>query len=100
MATQLDNIRGLKDGLIRKMVSGGAMLLAPITRVVGPDFALTDDTGELKTQTGFYGLGRIARDGAPTFTPEDTTEEVDTWGELQASRIDITRSTLQVETTL
>ena len=94
----LDNYRGAKDGLIRKMVSGGAILVAPLS--AKPITALTDSKGELKLQTGFTGMGRIARDGAPVFTPEDQEETTETWGEIEPSRRDVTLSTLGVEATL
>lgn len=94
----LDAYRGAKDGLIRKMVSGGAILVAPLT--AKPIESLTDTNGQLKMQTGFSGMGRIARDGAPVFTPEDQEETTETWGEIEPSRRDVTLSTLGVEATL
>lgn len=94
----LDAYRGAKDGLIRKMVSGGAILVAPLS--AKPITALTDSTGKLKMQDGFTGMGRIARDGAPVFTPEDQEETTETWGEIEPSRRDVTLSTLGVEATL
>lgn len=97
---ELSQISGVQDGLIRKMVSGGAVLLAPITHEITSNLKLTGSNAQLQTLAGFKGLGRVAKDGAPVFTPEDTTEDVETWGELEPSRTDITASTLQVETTL
>lgn len=97
-AFNLDKYRGAEDGLIRKMVSGGAILIAPLS--AEPITELTDSKGELKLQSGFTGLGRIARDGAPTFTPEDQEETTETWGEIEPSRRDVTLSTLTVEATL
>ena len=94
----LDAFRGAKDGLIRKMVSGGAILIAPLS--ADPITELTDAKGQLKVQKGFTGLGRIARDGAPVFTPEDQEETTETWGEIEPSRRDVTLSTLNVEATL
>ena len=96
--TTLDALRGVSDGLIRKMVSGGAVLLAPIT--ADPVTALTGDGGALIRQTGYKPLGRIAKDGAPTFTPESTEEIVETWGELEPSREDTTSSKLNITVTL
>ena len=97
-AFDLDGYRGAKDGLIRKMVSGGAILIAPLS--AAPITELTTTGGLLKPQTGFTGMGRIARDGAPVFTPEDQEETTETWGELEPSRRDVTLSTLTVEATL
>lgn len=94
----LDKFRGAEDGLIRKMVSGGAILVAPLS--ADPITSLTDEKGQLKFQKGFTGLGRIARDGAPVFTPEDQEETTETWGEIEPSRRDVTLSTLTVEATL
>lgn len=94
----LDGYRGAKDGLIRKMVSGGAILIAPLS--AKPITSLTDTSGQLKIQDGFAGMGRIARDGAPVFTPEDQEETTETWGEIEPSRRDVTLSTLNVEATL
>lgn len=96
----LDELRGAEDGLIRKMVGGGAILLAPIDTEIGNDFAMTDTDGSLKLLPGFRGLGRIAKAGAPNFTPEDTEETVETWGELEPSRSDVTLSKLTVTATL
>lgn len=94
----LDEMRGLKDGLIRKLVSGGAVLIAPMT--ASAPTALTGNNGALQELTGFKPLGRIARDGAPTFTPDQQTEDVEAWGELQPARRDVVSKTLTVETTL
>lgn len=94
----LDAYRGAKDGLIRKMVSGGAILVAPLS--ADPITELTTEGGALKLQTGFTGMGRIARDGAPVFTPEDQEETTETWGEIEPTRRDVTLSTLSVEATL
>lgn len=96
----LNKLRGAEDGLIRKMVGGGAILLAPIDTEIGDDFAMTDTDGSLKLLEGFRGLGRIAKAGAPNFTPEDTEETVETWGELEPSRSDVTLSKLTVTATL
>lgn len=95
---KIDTLRNVKDGLIRKMVGGGAILLAPRTAKVPEKF--TDGNGALIALDGYVGLGRIAKAGAPTFTPEDTTEEVETWGEMDPSRRDLTASKLTVEATL
>ncbi|MDK7048737.1 hypothetical protein QP324_09130 [Corynebacterium sp. UMB0012] len=97
-AVKIDTLRNVKDGLIRKMVGGGAILLAPRTAKVPESF--TDANGALIALDGYVGLGRIAKAGAPTFTPEDTTEEVETWGEMDPSRRDLTASKLTVEATL
>ncbi|WKS54903.1 hypothetical protein [Corynebacterium accolens] len=97
-AVKIDTLRNVKDGLIRKMVGGGAILLAP--RDAKEPTAFTDSNGALIKLEGYVGLGRIAKAGAPTFTPEDTTEEVETWGEMDPSRRDLTGSTLTVEATL
>lgn len=94
----LDAYRGANDGLIRKMVSGGAILIAPLS--ADPVTAITDGSGNLLKLDGFTGLGRIARDGAPTFTPEDQEETTETWGEIEPTRRDTTLSTLTVESTL
>ena len=95
---KIDTLRNVKDGLIRKMVGGGAILLAPRSAKVPEKF--TDGNGALIALDGYVGLGRIAKAGAPTFTPEDTTEEVETWGEMDPSRRDLTASKLTVEATL
>ena len=97
-AVKIDTLRNVKDGLIRKMVGGGAILLAPRTAKVPEKF--TDGNGALIALDGYVGLGRIAKAGAPTFTPEDTTEEVEPWGEMDPSRRDLTASKLTVEATL
>ena len=97
-AVKIDTLRNVKDGLIRKMVGGGAILLAPRSAKVPESF--TDANGALIALDGYVGLGRIAKAGAPTFTPEDTTEEVETWGEMDPSRRDLTASKLTVEATL
>lgn len=95
---KLDDLRNVKDGLIRKMVGGGAILLAP-RDATAPD-TFTDSNGMLTKLDGYVGLGRIAKNGAPNFTPEDTTEEIETWGEMDPSRRDLTSSKLTVEATL
>ncbi|WP_070977003.1 hypothetical protein [Corynebacterium sp. MC3] len=93
-----DKFRGVEDGLVRKMVSGGAILIAPIS--ASPITKFTDDKGLLVEQAGFIGLGRIAKDGAPTFNADVQEDTVETWGEMEPSRRDITTSTLTVEATL
>lgn len=93
-----DQLRNVEDGLIRKMVGGGAVLLAPVDTDLPS--ALTGADGALVTIPGFFGMGRIAKNGAPNFTPEDQTEEVETWGEMEPSRKDVTSSKLTVECTL
>lgn len=95
---KLDDLRNVKDGLIRKMVGGGAILLAPRDATAPESF--TDANGALIKLDGYVGLGRIAKNGAPNFTPEDTTEEIETWGEMDPSRRDLTSSKLTVEATL
>ena len=80
------------------MVGGGAILLAPRDATAPESF--TDANGALIKLDGYVGLGRIAKNGAPNFTPEDTTEEIETWGEMDPSRRDLTSSKLTVEATL
>lgn len=97
MATAtIDEMRNLKDGLIRKMVSGGAVLLAPIDAPAPENF--TEGSGLTKL-TDFSGLGRLAKDGAPVFKVDEGSEDVETWGEIEPSRRDYTSRTLTVEWT-
>lgn len=101
MSTSFDSVDGVRnvvDGLIRKTVSGGAVLIAPVSAPLVN--TLCDDQGKLLAQSGYVGLGRIAADGAPNFTREDNQEDVETWGELEPSRSDVTSSKLTVSFTL
>lgn len=92
----IDEARNLKDGLIRKMVSGGAVLLAPITS--DPVDTFTEEGG-LKKLEDYSGLGRLAKDGAPVFKVDEGSEDIETWGEIEPSRRDYTSRTLTVEWT-
>ncbi|MFD3463764.1 hypothetical protein ACFWVM_28955 [Nocardia fluminea] len=81
-------LRDLKQSLIRKPLAG-AVLLAPLSTAVPAKF--TDPAGaliDLKT-AGFESLGHISKEGAPTFTPETETSEVEAWGLLESARTDI-----------
>lgn len=81
-------LRDLKQSLIRKPLAG-AVLLAPMSVAVPANF--TDTAGaliDLKT-AGFDSLGHVSKEGAPTFTPETETSEVEAWGLLESARTDI-----------
>ncbi|WP_329405402.1 hypothetical protein OG563_26430 [Nocardia vinacea] len=81
-------IRDLKQSLIRKPLAG-AVLLADMATALPVKF--TDTTGALVDLkiAGFESLGHVSKEGAPTFTPETETSEVDSWGLLESARTDI-----------
>ncbi|MGS2809395.1 phage tail tube protein [Nocardia sp. MW-W600-9] len=81
-------LRDLKQSLIRKPLAG-AVLLAPLSTEVPDKF--TDTAGALidLKAAGFESLGHISKEGAPTFTPETETSEVEAWGLLESARTDI-----------
>ena len=80
-------IKGIKKKLIRKALAG-SVLLADVDAV--SPVAFTTGTGAVFTvPAGFEPLGAISREGAPTFTPETESSDVESWGELEATRTDL-----------
>ncbi|WJJ10380.1 hypothetical protein P9990_17565 [Prescottella equi] len=94
MAT-IGEIRDVHDGQIRKALAG-AVLLGPAD---APEIETltTGASSELAAIPQVYkSMGRHPRDGAPTFTPTQEQNEVLTWGELEASRIDAISKNLSI----
>ncbi|RDI65761.1 phage tail tube protein [Nocardia pseudobrasiliensis] len=89
-------LRNLQQSLIRKPLAG-AVLLAPLSTNLPAAFTAgeTADLIDLKT-TGFTSLGHVAKDGAPAFTPETETSEVESWGLLESARTDITKRNTKI----
>lgn len=81
-------LRDLKQSLIRKPLAG-AVLLGDMDTVIPTKFTAADGSLiDLKT-AGFESLGHISKEGAPKFSPETQTSEVDSWGLLESARTDI-----------
>ncbi len=94
----LAEIRDVKQGQIRKGLAGAVLLgregateITTLTTGAGSELAAIP-TGS----NGYQSLGRVARDGSPTFTPEQEQSEVQTWGELEASRVDAISKTTTI----
>jgi hypothetical protein len=97
MATIAD-YRDVKQGQIRKGLAGAVLLGAEDADEI--EFLTTGVNAELASVvSGYESLGRIARDGSPTFTPEQEQSEVLTWGELEASRVDAISKTTTISWT-
>ncbi|WP_433662447.1 hypothetical protein ACQPW1_10015 [Nocardia sp. CA-128927] len=89
-------VRDLKQSLLLKPLSG-AVLIAPMSVEIPAAFTTgaSADLVDLKT-AGFTSLGHISKDGAPTFTPETETSEVEAWGLLESARTDMTKRTTKI----
>lgn len=94
----LATIRDVKQGQIRKGLAGAVILgkadateILTLTTGVGAELAAIPSGPQ-----GYQSLGRISRDAAPTFTPEQEQSEVQTWGELEASRVDAISKTTAI----
>ena len=83
-----DTVRDAKPGQIRKALAG-VTLLGPNTVDIIESLTTGASSELAAIPTGMKSLGRHPRDGAPTFTPTQEQSEVQTWGELEASRIDL-----------
>ncbi|MBF6085222.1 hypothetical protein IU485_28030 [Nocardia cyriacigeorgica] len=83
-------IRDLKQSLIRKPLAG-AILMAPYTTVLPTTYFTSVAPIELVDlkAAGFTSIGHVSRENAPTFTPETETAEVESWGLLEAARMDM-----------
>lgn len=93
--TTVNAVRDVHDGQIRKALAG-AVLLGPAD---APEIEslTTGASSELAAIPSVYkSMGRHPRDAAPTFTPSQEQEEVLTWGELEASRVDATSKSLAI----
>lgn len=80
-------IKGIKKKLIRKALAGSVLLADEAA--TSPAAFTTGATSVFNIPAGFEALGAISREGAPTFTPETESSDVESWGELEATRTDI-----------
>ncbi|WP_109523668.1 MULTISPECIES: phage tail tube protein [Nocardia] len=82
-------LRDLKQSLIRKPLAG-AVLLADMATAIPTAFTTTAAGTLVDLATaGYASLGHVSKEGAPTFTPETETSEVESWGLLESARTDI-----------
>lgn len=87
-------IKGIKKRLIRKALAG-SVLLADEDAVTPTSFT-TGAGAVFAIPAGFEPLGAISRDGSPTFSPETESSDVESWGELEATRTDLISRNLTV----
>lgn len=92
----LNVMRDLKQSLLIKPLSG-AVFVAPMSVDVPAAFTTgaNADLLDLKS-AGFTSLGHVSKEGAPTFTPETETSEVEAWGLLESARTDVTKRTTKI----
>ncbi|MBM4637816.1 hypothetical protein GS451_07150 [Rhodococcus hoagii] len=87
-ATTVETLLDFKNELIRKQLKGAVFVADD--NVAIPTAFTTGANAELQAlPVGFESLGKIAADGAPTYTPDVQTTEVKSWGDLESSREDI-----------
>lgn len=83
----IETLQGLQAGLIRKALAG-SFLTAPYATALPTSFT-TGTTATLNALTGFDPIGHLSREGAPTFTPEVESNDVESWGVAEPPRTDI-----------
>ncbi|WP_378734923.1 hypothetical protein [Nocardia brasiliensis] len=97
-ATSFDTLADFKNELIRKHLKG-ACFLADDTVAVPTAFT-AGATAELQSlPEGYQSLGKLAVDGAPSYTPEIETSAIDSFGDLESSREDIISRNTTIELT-
>lgn len=97
MAT-ISEIRDVHDGQIRKALAGAVLLGSADAPEI--ETLTTGASSELAAIPQEYkSMGRHPRDGSPKFTPTQEQNEVLTWGELEASRIDAISKNLSISWT-
>lgn len=87
-----DDIRALKQSLIRKTLKGAVLIGDSDTEI--PAAFTGSGSDAIVDLSDFKSVGHISKDAPPTFTPETETSDVESWGLLEASRTDmISRNT-------
>ena len=80
-------IKGVQKKLIRKALAGSVLIA---DQDAADPVAFTTGTGAtFNIPPGFEPLGAVSREGSPTFTPETESSDVESWGELEATRTDL-----------
>ena len=80
-------IKGIKKKLIRKALAGSVLIADE--DAVSPTAFTSGANATFTIPAGFTPLGAISRDGSPVFTPETESSDVESWGELEATRTDL-----------
>ena len=85
-----NTLRDVQESLIRKPLSGFIALAD--TSVAFPTSLTSGATAEIQVlPTGFRGLGLISKDDGITFSRDTDAADVESWGELEPTRTDMTR---------
>jgi hypothetical protein len=93
-AVTYEEIANWNPGLIRRP-NKGFILVAPMTVSIPAAFT-TGASADFQALTGFESLGLIAKDAPPSFKPDIKSNDIESWGALEATRTDIITRNLTV----
>ncbi|MBF6063017.1 hypothetical protein IU500_12425 [Nocardia terpenica] len=97
-ATSFDTLADFRNELIRKHLKG-AVFLAEDSVAIPASFTAGATADLQMLPDGFESLGKLSVDGAPKYTPEIKTSEIESFGDLESSREDIISRNTTIELT-
>jgi hypothetical protein len=89
-----EEIAQWKPELIRRP-NKGFILVAPMSVSIPTAFT-SGASADFQALTGFESLGLIAKDAPPSFKPDIKSNDIESWGALEATRTDIITRDLSV----
>lgn len=96
-AATFEQIAAWKPSLIRR-ANKGFVLYAPMSVSIPAAFT-SGVSAEFQALPNFTSLGMFGKDGAPTWRPEVTSNDVEAWGALEPPRTDIISRKMTVSAT-
>lgn len=86
-AATFEQIAAWKPKLVRR-ANKGFVAYAPMSVAIPASFT-SGVSAEFQALTGYTSLGLFSKDGAPTWRPEVTNNDIEAWGSLEPPRTDI-----------